>query len=72
MLGEAEFLNVHEVAKRLGVSASFLNKARLTGEGPPYAKFSRVVRYNWPAVKEWLTMQTRRSTSDPWPPGAPK
>ncbi len=63
MAGDSEFL-VNEVAKRLCVSASFLNKARLTGGGPPYAKFSRVVRYNWPAVKEWLATRTRLSTSD--------
>jgi hypothetical protein len=59
-----EYLDVTETARRLSVSASFLNKARVTGDGPPYAKFAKAVRYHWPAVKEWAVRQTRRSTSE--------
>jgi predicted DNA-binding transcriptional regulator AlpA len=59
-----EYLDVTQTAKRLGVSASFLNKARVTGDGPPYAKFAKAVRYDWAAVKEWAVKQTRHSTSE--------
>jgi hypothetical protein len=58
-----EYISVTETAKRLGVSASFLNKACVTGDRPPYAKFAKAVRYHWPDVKEWAIKQTRRSTS---------
>jgi hypothetical protein len=61
----AEFLDVAATAKRLGVSASYLNKARLSGDdGPPFAKFSTAVRYSWPMVKAWAESRMRRSTSD--------
>jgi predicted DNA-binding transcriptional regulator AlpA len=59
-----EFIDATEVAKRLGVSASFLNKARLTGSGPPYVKFGAAVRYNWAGVLEWTSKKTQRSTSE--------
>jgi predicted DNA-binding transcriptional regulator AlpA len=60
-----EFLDVAETAKRLGVSSSFMNKARLTGEGPPYLKIGRrAVRYDWARVLAWASEQSRRSTSD--------
>jgi predicted DNA-binding transcriptional regulator AlpA len=59
-----EFLDVAETANRLGVSASFLNKARLTGDGPRYLKIGKTVRYEWSTVLKWLEEQTRRSTSE--------
>jgi predicted DNA-binding transcriptional regulator AlpA len=59
-----EFVDVCEVAKRLGVSASFLNKARLTGDGPPYLKIGKTVRYDWHRVIEWAEAHSRRSTSE--------
>jgi hypothetical protein len=59
-----EFLDVNETAKRLCVSASYLNKLRIAGDGPPFAKFSKAVRYNWPLVREWAASRMRRSTSE--------
>jgi predicted DNA-binding transcriptional regulator AlpA len=59
-----EFLDVAETANRLGVSASFLNKARLAGDGPRYLKIGKTVRYEWSTVLKWLEEQTRRSTSE--------
>jgi hypothetical protein len=64
MSNDSQFIDVAEAAKRLGVSPSFLNKARLTGDGPPFAKFSKSVRYHWPRVQEWAESRMRRSTSD--------
>jgi predicted DNA-binding transcriptional regulator AlpA len=62
---QSEFLDVASVAKRLGVSASFLNKSRLDGSGPPYVKIGRrTVRYDWERVLSWAAQQSRRSTSD--------
>ncbi len=64
MANDSEFIDVAEAAKRLDVSASFLNKARLTGAGPPYVKLSKTVRYNWPDVVAWTATKTQRSTSE--------
>jgi hypothetical protein len=64
MSHQLEFLDVDETAKRLGVSASFLNKARVTGGGPPFIKLSKTVRYHWPAVLDWAASRVRRSTSE--------
>lgn len=51
-------------AKILGLSASFLNKARVAGDGPPYAKFGHAVRYHIPTILEWAAARIRRSTSE--------
>jgi hypothetical protein len=48
----------------LGVSASFLNKARVTGNGPPYSKLGFSVRYSVQALLDWAAAQSRTSTSD--------
>ena len=50
-------------AIRIGLSASTLNKLRLTGSGPPYLKLGTAVRYDLDLVDEWLTKQLRHSTS---------
>jgi hypothetical protein len=61
--GGCEFGDVSAAAKVLGVSPSFLNKARMTGNGPPYLKLGGRVRYHLPSVVAWALAQTRRSTS---------
>jgi Helix-turn-helix domain len=60
-----QFVDVKDAAKILNVSASYLNKLRMTGDGPPYAKFGFHVRYNVAGVLAWAEAQTRSSTSDP-------
>jgi hypothetical protein len=60
-----EFLDVAETARRLGVSVSYLNKARCTGAGPKYVKMGKVVRYRWRRdVMPWFESRTHRSTSE--------
>jgi hypothetical protein len=59
------FVDVKRAAEILQISASFLNKARLTGDGPPFAKFGFHVRYNVAALLGWAEGRTRSSTSDP-------
>ena len=60
----ALFVNTAGAAQLLNVSSSFLNKARITGEGPPYTKIGSNVRYNVSAVLSWAAAQSRTSTSD--------
>jgi hypothetical protein len=65
LLDHTEFVDVGDAAKILGVSESFLNKARLDGTGPPFCKFGKAVRYSVTALLAWTASRTRRSTSDP-------
>ncbi|MBL0407531.1 helix-turn-helix domain-containing protein [Microvirga aerilata] len=50
-----QFLNTREAASYLKVSASLLNKLRLTGGGPPYMKLGpkRVV-YDVGDLNAWM------------------
>jgi hypothetical protein len=59
-----QFVDVRDAAKILNVSASYLNKLRMTGGGPPFAKFGFHVRYAVPAILAWAESRTRTSTSD--------
>jgi len=58
------YVDVKGAAEILHVSASFLNKLRLTGDGPRFAKFGFHVRYSVPALLAWAESRTRTSTSD--------
>ena len=59
-----KLLNVNEAAERLGVSVSFLNKARLHGDGPPYLKIASRVAYAPADLATWLDGRRRNSTSE--------
>jgi excisionase family DNA binding protein len=58
------FVDTGAIARRLGVSVSYLDKMRLTGDGPPFYKFGRSVRYRISEVDEWAEQRRRISTSD--------
>jgi hypothetical protein len=60
----SDYGDVGAAARILKLSKSYLNKARVTGSGPPYVKFGRSVRYHIPSLLAWAEAQTRRSTSD--------
>jgi len=66
-----KLLNVNEAAERLGVSVSYLNKLRLTGGGPPYAKLGARVAYDQADLTAWVETQKQRSTSEYGSPGPP-
>jgi len=53
-----------DVAALLGVSTSWLAKARLTGAGPRFVKVGRAVRYLESCVKEYIKARTRGSTGE--------
>ena len=53
-----------EVARPLNLSVSWLAKARMRGDGPPYVKIGRAVRYSGADVQEWVKAQGRTSTSE--------
>jgi len=65
--GRAAFerlLTPKETASALGVSLSWLAKARLRGDGPLYIKVGRAVRYSDGAIRDYLRARTRNSTSE--------
>ena len=51
-----------EAAKRLSVSLSWLAKSRMRGDGPPFTRIGRAVRYGDADVTQWLKQQKRYST----------
>lgn len=57
------FLNTAEAAHRLGVSASYLNKLRLTGGGPVFVKLGAKVVYDLADLTAWVSARRRTSTS---------
>ena len=52
-----------EAAKMLKVSLSWLAKARMRGDGPPYIPVGRSIRYIEAALVQWAKSQQRLSTS---------
>ena len=57
-------LTAKEAAKLMKVSVSWLAKARMRGDGPPYLQLGRAVRYSEGALLQWMKGRTRISTSE--------
>ncbi len=56
-------MTAKETAAFLRVSESWLAKARMRDDGPPFVQIGRSVRYSKPAVLRWLESQAQRSRS---------
>jgi excisionase family DNA binding protein len=54
-----DLLTAKEAAKLLKVSLSWLAKARKRGDGPPYSKLRRTIRYSEADLLEWLKRHKR-------------
>lgn len=53
-----------EVAEYLGISPNRLAKMRMDGTGPEFIRVnSRIIRYEWAAVHQWIAERTRTSTA---------
>ena len=57
-------LTPKEAANRLGLSSSWLAKARMRGDGPPYIRIGRAIRYPEDALIQWMKGRWRLSTSE--------
>jgi len=57
-------LTPKEAAGLLKVSTSWLAKARMRGDGPPYIRFGRAIRYGAAGDFETFLPRTKRSPSD--------
>jgi predicted DNA-binding transcriptional regulator AlpA len=54
----------NEAAEILKVSLSWLAKARMRGDGPPYIRVGRSIRYAEAALIQWMKSRQRSSTSE--------
>ena len=61
---DMEWLRRREVAERIGVCESTLEKLALTGGGPPFARINSAVRYRWSDVEAWMASRVAVSTSE--------
>jgi predicted DNA-binding transcriptional regulator AlpA len=57
-------LTPKETAQFLRVSESWLAKARMRGDGPPYLLFGRSIRYGGGGLVRWMKSRVRQSTSE--------
>jgi predicted DNA-binding transcriptional regulator AlpA len=57
-------LTPRDAADVLRLSPSWLAKARMRGDGPPFLKVGRSVLYAEGALLKWMTSRTRLSTSE--------
>jgi predicted DNA-binding transcriptional regulator AlpA len=57
-------LTAKDAARFLKVSLSWLAKARMRGDGPPYIRIGRSIRYAEAALIQWMKCQQRMSTSE--------
>jgi predicted DNA-binding transcriptional regulator AlpA len=57
-------LTASDAANVLRLSHSWLAKARMRGDGPPYVKLGRSIRYGEVALVQWMKSRVRLSTSE--------
>jgi predicted DNA-binding transcriptional regulator AlpA len=57
-------LTPKEATQCLGVSSSWLAKSRMRGDGPPFIKVGRNVRYTQAGITQWIKSRQRLSTSE--------
>lgn len=59
-----DILDTPEAASYIRLSKPTLERLRLTGDGPPYAKLGKAVRYRRSDLDAWLASRLIRSTSE--------
>jgi len=57
-----DLLDSAQLAKLLGMNPNWPATARLRGDGPPFLKLGRMVRYRRGDVEQWLDGQRRTHT----------
>lgn len=62
-----DLLTTQQAAHHIALSPRTLERYRVTGEGPPFLKVGRLVRYRIRDLDVWLDAAVRQSTSDPGP-----
>lgn len=57
-------VKTRDASEHVGLSESTLEKRRLTGDGPPFVKIGRAVRYRICDLDAWIAAQLTQSTSE--------
>jgi len=57
-------LDTYGAAQHLGLSKSTLEKKRVYGDGPPFLKLGKAVRYRVQDLDAWLAARLISSTSE--------
>ena len=57
-------LTDRDAADLLRVSRSWLAKARMRGDGPPFVMVGRSIRYTGTGMRHWIRSRQRFSTSE--------
>ena len=63
-LDTSPLLTAKDAAMFLRVSLSWLAKARMRGDGPPYICIGRSIRYAQATLMQWMKSRQRLSTSE--------
>lgn len=58
------FIDTRQLAELTNTSEISWPRKRCKGDGPPFVKIGRSVRYRLSDVEDWLKQQERRSTSE--------
>ena len=64
MTEEKNYLNTHQAAVLLGLSAKTLSRYRVSGTGPVFLRFGGRVRYLREDLQAWAVSRRRASTAD--------
>jgi hypothetical protein len=59
-----KYVTPKEASEICRMSVSWLAKARMNGDGPPFHKFRRAVRYDETTLHNWAKSRERRSTGE--------
>ena len=63
-LGDAEVVDTHGAALITGLSVATLNTKRSRGDGPPYVKLGRSVRYRVADLRRWRDARLVSNTAE--------
>lgn len=58
------FFTVKEAAAHLGISPHTMNNWRVTGEGPPFYRMGKFIRYDRDELDAWMRSRRYNSTSE--------
>jgi len=64
MSSDAKILTTNEAARYLRLSASTLQHYRLRGEGPPFSRLGKLVRYRREMLDAWVEERQNTTTTE--------
>jgi predicted DNA-binding transcriptional regulator AlpA len=59
-----EYISTEDAARLTGLSVAWLERSRWAGDGPPYVKLGKAVRYPLDELRLFMRERLRISTTD--------